>query len=197
MNKFSKYAGLLAVSFFGMLAMNSCDDAKDNGDFSMYDGQTPEVYFPVTPTTVITAGETTRNFTFNVYRAAGSTANTANLSWSGDVAPFNLPTSVSFAGDAVTAAVTVEFISQDLTPMQAYNLTVSIAGTETTPLTQSYLNFQITYFPMSEWELFGYDEALGRNGEGAFTFANYYSGTEDPVLLTRVCQASQQMDSML
>lgn len=181
MNKFSKYAGLLAVSFFGMFAMNSCDDSKDYGDFSVYDGQTPDVYFPTSTTQVITAGETTRDFVFNVYRASTDAPATVSLSWSGDVAPFTLPTSASFDANSVIAPVKVEFISQELTPQSPYNLTVSIAGTEMTELTQNYLNFQVTYYPMSEWEPFGYDEALGRDGQGYYVFSQYYAGTENPV----------------
>lgn len=183
MNKISKYAGLLAFSAFGMFALNSCDDAQNNGDYSLYDGETPDVYFPVSTTQTVTAGESTRDFTFVVYRASTSASSSVSLSWSGDVTPFTLPTTASFDADAVTTEVTVEFVSQDLTPQTPYNLTVTIAGTETTELTQNFLDFEVTYYPMSEFEPFGYNESLGRDGQGYYVFSKYYSGTENPVLV--------------
>ena len=174
---------MLSVAAVGVFAMTSCDDTSNSDIYSTYDGTDEAVYFPTQGTTVISAGESDTECTFNVYRASTSAPSTVTLQWSGDTSPFTLPTSVTFADDAIVAPVTFTYVPQTLNPDLTYNLTVTIEGTETTGLTQNYINFSIQYFPMSEWAPFGYDEALGRDGQGYYVFSQYYGGTENPVLV--------------
>lgn len=175
----SSYAALIGL---GLMALSSCS----NDDIDYSSGTYPDaqpVFFSVQDVVNCPLGVGDDNFLFNVYRASTDVDDTVALQWSGDTEAFNLPTSATFEEGELMAVVEATFDLDNLDAAVPYSLKVEIPGAKDTPYTQSYIDFQITYFPMSEWLRFGYDEALGRDGEGAYTFVNYYQGTEDPVLV--------------
>lgn len=180
--RINKIISGFVLAGMGLVALTACD--KDTIDYTP--GTYPnaqDVYFKIQATNNYEVGETDNQFVFNVYRVSDKAPSSVKLEWAGDTELFTLPETAEFADDELMTGVTIELVPQDLTPMQPYNLSVSIQGGADTPYTQSKINFEFTYFPMSEWALFGYDEALGRDGLGAYTFTGYYSGTEDPVLV--------------
>lgn len=178
----NKISSCVAIAGLGLLALSSCS----NDDINYSSGTYPDaqsVYFSVQDVVSKSVGVGDTNFLFNVYRASTDVDDTVTLQWSGDTELFDLPTTATFENGALMSVVEVTYDVEQMDAAKPYSLKVEIPGGKNTPYTQSYIDFQLTYFPMSEWMRFGYDEALGRDGEGAYTFVNYYGGTEDPVLV--------------
>lgn len=176
-NKLSCYA---VAAGLGLMALSSCS----NDDIDYTPGTYPnasDVYFEVQPTVKYSVGTSDTEFIFNVYRVSADAPASVTLNWSGDTKFFDLPKTATFEEDNLETQVVGTYDVSAFEAMKPYTLKVEIPGIETTPYTQSYIDFEFTYFPMSEWELFGFNEDLGRDGLGVFTFANYYGGSEDPV----------------
>lgn len=184
MKKFTKYMSLSLVSLTGLGLLASCDNTKNDDYFSMAPAANAPVYFRVEAPQTIDLGESDTEYTYNIYRNSTSAPSTVSLSWSGATEYFfDLPTSVTFDDDAVMAEFSFGIDPTAMEPKTPYALKVTINEFESTTVTQNYIENNFQYLPMSEWAPFGYDEAEGRDGLGAYTFVDYYGGTEDPVLV--------------
>ena len=174
-NKYIYASACLALS---LGVMTSCDTDKTIEYQPAPAGTSQPSYFLVQPTRSVSLGDSDTETMFTIYRASEEAPAEVTFTWEGDTDMFTLPSGASFEeGDIMTQAI-VEVEPQNLDPSKTYSLKVTINGTETTPYTQNYIEFAFRYFPMSEWALFGYNESLGRNGEGIYYFSQYYSGTD-------------------
>ena len=183
MNKISKYAWAVCLTAAAATTLWSCDDAKDSDEFTVGSSQgLPEVYFAQqTAPENNEVGNSDTEGSFVVYRSSTSAPSVAALSWSGDTEVFTLPTEAVFEDDAVVALITYEFDTETMEQMKPYSLVCTVAGTEATAYTNNSYALTVTYLPYSEWAPFGYDEALGRDGQGYYVFNGWYVGTENPV----------------
>ena len=152
MKKFTKYISLSLMSVACAGFMTSCDNTKDNDDFTMAQGTTPNVYFPMQSTQDIALGDNDTEFSFYVYRASKTGSESAQLSWSGEYDGFNVPTSVTFADGADVAQATVTFDVANLKGSYPYDMTVTVAGTQDSGFTQSSLSFVVVY---TSWQELG------------------------------------------
>lgn len=172
LNKFNSYVAMAAM---GLVALTACNNDDIDYSSSTYPNAA-SAYFSVQGVKAVQIGTgDTEKGGLLVYRPAAGSSATVNLEWEGETQNFVLPTSVTFGEEDLIAEIVISFNENDLEPAHPYDLKVTIPGTETTPYTQNYAQLELTYFPMSEWELFGYDEALGRDGIGTFDFSLYYS----------------------
>lgn len=171
LNKFSSYA---AVAGLALMTLASCsDDIKYTT--SEYPGA-QDAYFPIQGTEIglIEAGQT--DYIVNIYRPSTDAPSTVALEWSGETDAFTLPSTAVFGQDDVISQIVIEFDNTALEVSYAYELNVKIVGGEDTPYTQSSLDIELTYSPMSDWKPFGTTDGLG-----TYTFTQYYNGTEYPV----------------
>lgn len=169
--KNNKIAGLF-LSAATMLTLAACSNSSDIEWTPGNGSNLPDVFFQLqsSPADItVGIGQTSTNIL--LYRTVPGETQTIELTWSGDTQLFGLPTSVAFGADETVAPVTITFDVEQMEPNEGYNLNVQMVGYETTNYTQSDYSVTITYRPMSEWEPFGYNEALGRTGEGRYYFA--------------------------
>lgn len=172
----NKINSFVAIAGLSLVALSACN--KDDIDYSQGTyPNAPDVYFAVQDTVAYNVGTDDKEYTFFVYRVSPDVQNSVALDWSGDTDIFDLPSTVAFEDGEVRAEVSIGLSAADMTPLQPYNLTVKIPGTESTPYTQNYKDLRLTYLPMTDWEPFRYDEALGRTGFGYYSFSHYFSGT--------------------
>lgn len=173
------------ASIVGLGLLSSCDNTKDNDYVSMGNpNEIPDVYFPMQDYAneyVLNPSDNT--FIFNINRKNTTGSLTVNLEWAGETSYFDLPSSVSFADGADICPVAVEVNLNNIQTNTPYKLTVTLSGYPNSNYTQNSLDLVISNVPMSDWEPFGYNPALGRTGYGAYTFTQYYSGVEYPVLV--------------
>lgn len=182
MKKFTKYMSLGVLAAGVLSGLTACDNAKDNDYFSMAPTANVPVYFRVQQPMTIDLGESDTEYTYNIYRNSLSAPSTVALTWSGDTQYFfDLPSSVTFEDDALMAEITFGVNPSQMNAKDPYTLTVTLPDYESTTVTSNYIENIFRYLPFSDWEPFGYNEALGRDGLGAYNFANYYTGTEYPV----------------
>lgn len=166
------------MTFVALLGLSSCS----NDDIDYTSGtypDAPESYFAIQDVQKFKVGEDDNDFTLTVFRASVSDPSTVKLTWSGDVDKFVLPDVATFDGDDQIAEVECLIDNSSMTALETYKLKVSIPGTVDTPYTQSAVEYEFTYSPMSQWAPVGNDDGLGY-----YEFSCYYDGyVEDPVLV--------------
>lgn len=176
-------SSIFAVAAMSVATLTSCDDQKiDYQPNPVTPGDYVPAYFSIQPLQNIKLGTSDTDYEFNVYRASLSDPDVVDITWSGDTEVFDLPTKAEFTEDGYVCALTITFDVNDFEDEKPYSITANL-GYHDTETCQNELELVFTYYPMSEWAPFGYDEALGRDGMGAYTFSQYYEGVEDPVLV--------------
>lgn len=145
MNRITRYCSFAVMTVAGAGFVASCDNTKDNDEYTVYQGAVPSVYFKTQADQDIAIGDNDTQFTFNVYRDNKGAAETVNLAWTGDYTGFSVPTSVTFESgkDVATAAVT--FNTSELQGNHTFEMTVSIPNTENSGFTQSSITFYALY----------------------------------------------------
>lgn len=178
------FAGIAVLS----LAASTVGCSDDTSNWTPKDeAEAPAVYFKQgNPNDTISVTASDSVYLFNIYRLTESAPSTVLLSWSGDTDKFTLPGEVNFQPGALMQVLAIEFDINDLVLNEPYDLKVEIVdGYETTQFSSNYINFNITYVPFSNWAPFGYNEALGIDGSGEFTFDFMLEGVEDVRVLSR------------
>ena len=176
-----------------MLAMVAVGfTACDGKDVPGYDSATKpadeqRVFFASTTLSQIVDTESS-SFMVNLYRAedASSQPLTVQLIPSfadqAEAEIFSIPANVAFEAEHNMTQIEVRYDLAAMVPNQEY--TFSIAVDEANADVYGLASIAITALneQMTDWELFGYDEALGRDGYGSFTIgAPYQAMTLAPI----------------
>ena len=169
----------MPMACIGLLAgaLASCDTDKTIEYQEAPLSPTQPYFFALQPTQEIQVGDEDYQVFFNVFRSDTIPDQSVNLIWEGDTSSFlQLPSEAVFNGTDLETQGEILFDSTTFDPTRSYNIKVTIEGTETTPYSQNYLEFSFNYYPMSPWEPYMADAALGRDGTGIYYFSQYYSG---------------------
>ena len=153
MIRINKYFSLAVMAMMGAGFVTSCDNSKDSDAYTVYPGPVAPVYFQIQPEQEIALGDNDSQFSFNVYRDNKGAQATQDLSWSGETTGFNVPSSVTFESGSDVAKAVVTFDINNIQGNHAYDMTVSIPGTEDSAFTQSAIQFNVLY---TTWIDLGY-----------------------------------------
>lgn len=140
---------MVSVTMMGFIC--SCDNTKDNDEYTKYNGTTPSVYFKIQSAMDVALGENDTEFSFPIYRDSKEGEETAQLEWKG-AEDFNAPTQVTFADGSDVAAVTVTFDINEIQANHQYDIACAIKGTEDSGFTQSTMDLVVQY---TSWQDLG------------------------------------------
>ncbi len=94
-----------------------------------------------------------------------------------------VPSSVTFAAGEPNASISIQYDATAMTPNHVYPVYISVASENANEYGLTEVRVNINKEEYTDWEPYDVDEALGRNGQGNYTFSIYYGGNEDPVQL--------------
>lgn len=156
-----KYIYAAALVGMGLGVMTSCSDKDD--DYQPADKfDAPPVFFAIQAPRDIALGSNDSQITFSVLRSTTSGSQTSAITWEGDYAPFNTPSSVTFADGESTATATITFNINDVVEGYTYNFTAVLPESNETYYTQNTLDFVVLLTP---WKDLGkavyYDQFFG------------------------------------
>ncbi len=197
--KLNKYISFGAVALITVAGLSSCDSKNDPAYIpagTVSDSQ--RVFFLKNAYTQIVSADET-SFDFLIYRpdlnvfddngnvTAEMPAQTVAISSScseSDVLGnmITLPSEVSFEAGSPNAIIKVTFDPSKMTGNHNYPVVITVdpAYANEYSITQTTLNINKEEY--TDWAPFVVGEPTEvRNGEGSYTFTQYYSGTEDPV----------------
>lgn len=174
----SKYLSVGLIALVGA-AFTACD-GKDEPDYqpSSKPAETQRVYFAKSSVSEIVAADQT-SVEISLYRPEQGSEKelTVELLTTDPSDLFTVPQTVTFAENAVVTPITIGFNTANLTPNTPHTLQIAVDEASADMYGIATVDVTVNYEVMTEWSLFGYDKALGRDGQGIWTLAGYYAGT--------------------
>lgn len=140
----------MAIAAIGGGMLTSCSNEAEEEDCNCSPSGLQPYYFSIQDVVTEECIPTTTDFTFNVYRSDVSKEATVELQWEGETDSNlfpSLPTEATFAADQSTVTLTVPLNIDNFDMEVPYYLTVNIPGTETTTVSQSYIDFMVVLLP--------------------------------------------------
>ncbi len=171
-----------SLYMFGLMAaaaaFTACDDAKEPTytPAAPIDTPTDAAYFDASEKSSFVVGETDTEVTYSVSRAKAGEAATVSLSSAvtfKDEAGaevdasnlFTIPTTATFAADALSAPIEISFVATDLLPNVPYTIKLTVGDGLETPYFSQVSSVTMRFAP--------WNDVLGPNGE---TVAILYDG---------------------
>jgi len=169
-----------SLYMFGLMAaaaaFTACDDAKEPTYTPAAPIDTPAAYFDASEKSSFVVGETDTELTYSLSRAKAGEAATVSLTSSvtakdeagADVDASNLftvPTTATFAADALSAPIEISFVATDLLPNVPYTIKLTVGDGLETPYLSQVSSVTVRFAP--------WNDVLGPNGE---TVAILYDG---------------------
>lgn len=164
-------------------AFVACDGKEDPEYVGVSSTTGERVYFNE-QTIAVNISETDPGFAFTIYRpeAMSSEEYTVKLVVTDESGLFTVPTTATFMAGMPSANVQCTSDLANIQPNTPYTINVAIDGADANEYAIADANVVVTLPAWSEWAPFIVgEETEDRNGQGAYTFSLYYSGTENPV----------------
>lgn len=181
--KIKQYISSVALLAAMSVSFIACD-SKEEPEYTGANGTTGErVYFQKS-TIEVNISEDEPNFTFSIYRPEELSAKeyTVKLVVTDDSGRFSVPATATFAAGQPSATVSVQSDLAKISPNTPYTFEVSIDEADANEYALTKAAVVVNLPAWSEWAPFIVGEETEiRNGQGAYTFSLYYSGTENPV----------------
>lgn len=180
----SKYLSVGLIALLGA-AFTACD-GKDEPDYQnpSKPAETQRVYFANSSVSEIVAADQT-SIEVPVYRPDGEDnvkeALTVQLLTTDPSGLFTVPETVTFAENSNVAVITVGFNTANLTPNSPYALQIAVDEANADMYGIATVDLSVNYEVMTEWALFDYDKAAGRDAQGTWTLGAPFSGSLAPV----------------
>ncbi len=175
-----------SAAFFGLVALTSCDGKKDC-PYEPADPVAPgqRVYFAKSSED-FEVRDNSASVSVDIYRpeAEIATAQTVELEVDDPSGLFNVPATVTIPAGQVSAPIEITYDWKALVEDEPYNVELSLSEIFANQYSISSTDLTITRSNWNAWELFP-----GKSkGIGAYIFADYYSGLEEPVRL--ICRSN-------
>lgn len=183
--KLSAYISLAMLA--ALAAMTACD-GKNEPEYSPSEpvASGRRVFF-ASPTVQLNVGDDAESAVVKLYRPQDDAASalTVQILSTDESGLFRVPSTVEFAAGQIATDITIGFVNSALVPNQNYavNLTINEANANQYAVTST--TAIICHSVWTEWKPFGYDEALGRDGQGYYVYSLLFNEPETvrPVLV--------------
>lgn len=183
-----KLSAYLSVAMMAVLAVLTACDGKNEPEYSPSDpAASGQRVFFASPTVQLNVGDDAESVAVKLYRPQDDAAPalTVQILSTDESGLFRIPSTVEFAAGQIATDITIGFVNSALVPNQNYtvNLTINEANANQYAVTSTAA--VICHSVWSEWEPFGYDEALGRDGQGYYVYSLLFNEPEtvNPVLV--------------
>lgn len=94
-----------------------------------------------------------------------------------------VPQTATFAAGSPNATISVEYDAAGMAGNHPYPVSITVDEANADVYGIRTITVNVNRSAYTDWAPFGLDDSLGRTGLGSYTFTQYYSGTEDPVLV--------------
>lgn len=179
------------------LGFSACD-GKDEPDYkgAATPSATERVFF-AEKTMTKNIDEDDNAFTVKIYRPENATdgeltvqilatSPEAGVINAGD-APglFTISKEVKFLDGEPSANITIDYDANAMAPNTPYPVSLAVDDAHANEYGIASMNLYINKEVYTPWAPFGYDEELGRDGQGEYTFTVYFTGSDNVQVLSR------------